>query len=386
MDPVKARDAEMTPSGSPLAGISVIGLEQSVAGPLCTRILADLGATVTKIERPGGDFSRSWDTHAAGESAQFWWLNRRKRSISLSLATDEGRARLADLLTDADVLVHNMSPRAATRLGLDATSVEQRYPRLVACQISGYGAATSQRDRKAYDMLLQAESGLMSLTGPPDTPARIGVAIADVATGIYAATLVLAALHHRRTTGHGHTIDLAMLDVLAEFAAPMLLSHLNADITYPRSLDHHHAIAPYGAFPTADGTRLLIACHQDAEWARLCDGLLHQPDLATDARYATNMQRLAHRDQVDALVTTATSTLTTETLTTLLDHLDIAWAQVNDIAGLATHPTLAERHALQDVQAASGATVTTLVGLAEREFPPDASGRIRPPLVGEDGA
>lgn len=368
----------------PLAGVRVLGLEQSVAGPLCTRILADMGADVLKVERAGGDFSRSWDAHAQGESAQFWWLNRRKRSAVLDLSGDDGRRVLEELLADADVVVHNMSPRAATRLGLDGDALAERHPRLISCQISGYGADTSLRDRKAYDMLVQAESGVMSLTGTPERPGRVGVSIGDVSAGIYAATLVLGALIERERTGRGRALDVSMLDVMAEFAAPMLLSYANAGVLYPRSLDQHHAIAPYGVFTTADGRSILIACHQNDEWRRLSETLLGRPELADDARFATNADRVEHREEIGAIVAEAVARRSLADMAALLDDLGIAQATVNDIAGLASHPGIVERGVLEDVQSADGSTVTTLRGIAERAFDGPFEGRLRPPSVGED--
>lgn len=371
-------------STSPLEGIRVLGLEQSVAGPLCTRILADMGATVLKVERPDGDFSRGWDTNAKGESAQFWWLNRRKRSIALDLSTDAAREHLSSLLEVADVVVHNMSPRAAVRLGLDGPTITAAYPRLISCQISGYGAATSLRDRKAYDMLIQAESGVMSLTGTEERPGRVGVSIADVSSGMYAATCVLGALVERSKTGRGRAIDVSMLDVMSEFAGPMLLSYVNAGVLYPRMLDQHHAIAPYGVFTTADDKSILIACHQDGEWALLCSRLLDQPELIGDVRFAVNTARVAHRAEVSAVMQAAVERYTLADIVELLDEIGIAQATVNDIAGLAAHPGIVERDVLTDVESLDGATVTTLRGLTERVFQTPLSGRVRPPAIGED--
>jgi itaconate CoA-transferase len=371
-------------AGGPLAGILVVGVEQSVAGPLCTRILGDLGATVIKVEPSSGDFSRGWDEHAAGESAQFWWLNRRKRSIAVDLREAAGRKILETLLGHADVLVHNMSPRAAERLGLTGEAARERYPELVNCQISGYGDTTSCRDRKAYDMLVQAECGVMSLTGTPERPARVGVSISDVSSGIYAALLVLAALYERRDTGHGRTLDVSMFDVTAEFTAPMLVSYLNSGVLYPRLCDQHHAIAPYGVFFSADGHGILLAVHQDVEWARLCEQLLGAPELARDPRFATNASRVEHRAEVGATVSAAFAAHTRHELRNRLQELGLAYAEVNDIASVATHPALLERGIVTAVESASGATVSTVSGIAERTFGATVTGRLRPPSIGED--
>jgi itaconate CoA-transferase len=371
-------------AGAPLAGVRVIGLEQSVAGPLCTRILGDLGADVIKVEPPGGDFSRTWDDNARGESAQFWWLNRHKRSVELDLRHEGDREALEDLLADADVVVHNMSPRAADRLGLGETALLERHPHLVSCQISGYGSMTTQRNRKAYDMLVQAESGIMSLTGTAERPARTGVSIADVSTGLYGALLVLAALIEREGTGRGRALDVSMLDVASEFAAPMLMAYLNAGVIYPRTLDRHHAIAPYGVFTTADSRRVLLAVHQNDEWRRLCTGVLGSPVLAEDPRYATNLLRLEARDEVDALVSATFGARSFERITAELDEFGLAYAEVNDIAAAAAHPALIERGAIDGIPAASGEMVSSLIGLAERLFDAADNGRREPPpRVGE---
>jgi formyl-CoA transferase len=361
-----------------------VGVEQSVAGPLCTRILGDLGANVIKVERSAGDFSREWDRHAAGESAQFWWLNRRKRSIALDLRQPSGRKVLETLLGHADVLVHNMSPRAADRLGLTGDAARDRYPELVNCQISGYGNTTTYRDRKAYDMLVQAESGVMSLTGTLEAPARVGVSISDVSSGIYAALLVVAALYERRDTGRGRTLDVSMFDVTTEFAAPMLLSYLNSGVLYPRLFDQHHAIAPYGVFFSADGHGILLAVHQDAEWAQLCEQLIGTPELAGDPRFATNTSRVEHRDDVNAAVSVAFAARTRSELQDRLQELGLAYAEVNDIAGVATHPALLDRGVVTPVESASGAVVSTVTGIAERTFGGPGTGRLRPPSIGED--
>ena len=289
-EPVATATAE---GGGPLAGVRVIGLEQSVAGPLCTRILSDLGADVVKWERADvGDFARHWDDHAGGESAQFWWLNRGKRSVAVNLRDEEHRELFFAHVAEADVLVHNMSPSAASRLGLDGDTLHDRFPHLVSCQISGYGASSSFRDRKAYDMLVQAESGIMSLTGTPEVPSRVGVSMCDVSTGIYAATLVVAAVHQQRRTGQGCALDVAMLDVAVEFLGPMLTSAVNAGVRYERLPQHHHAIAPYGVFACRDG-QVVIAIEQDAEWQRFCELVLDAPETATRPEYATNLARVA---------------------------------------------------------------------------------------------
>ncbi len=363
----------------PLDGFVVVGLEHSVAGPLCTRILADLGAEVIKIERgPGGDFARHWDDNVAGESAQFWWLNRRKRSIVLDLKEPVGRRSFDELLERADVLVCNLSPGALDRLGLTPEELGSRYPSLVTCQISGYGRTGEFRDRKAYDMLVQAEAGVMSLTGSPETPSRAGVSVSDVGTGIYGAVLVLAGLLGRMKDGKGRHLDVAMYDATVEFAAPMLLSYLNAGLLYPRFPDRHHAIVPYGVFRCADGVLVLVAVEHDHEWQRFAEAILQRPELADDPGYATNIRRLERREEVDAMVAAAIGALPSGRAYTLLDSLGLAYASLNDLAAVGNHSVVRERGMLANEETAAGVGVRTLVGLGERVYERDGAGHDRP--------
>jgi itaconate CoA-transferase len=375
----------MSANGGPLEGLLVVGLEHSVAGPLCTRILADMGATVVKVERPPlGDFARRWDDNVQGEGAQFWWLNRRKQSVAIDLKSDEGQRAFDALLGRADVLVCNQSPGAMERLGLTRDELAERYPTLVACAISGYGTTGPFRDRKAYDMLVQAEAGVMSLTGSPEQPTRVGVSIADVGTGIYAAALVLGAVVGRLREDRGAYLDVAMFDATVEFAGPMLVSFLNAGLIYPRLPDRHHAISPYGIFSCADGARLLVAVQNDAEWAVFADRVIGRPELAQDPRYETSVARLANRDAVDELAARAMRSRTKEQATELLDEIRIAYGSVNDMGEVAEHPATLERAMVEAVEAANGTVARTLVGMGERVFDVGSDRRERPPAVGED--
>ena len=377
-------DVNAAPGGL-LAGLRVVGLEHSVAGPLCTRILGDLGAEVVKVERaPYGDFARHWDANVAGEGAQFWWLNRRKRSIVLDLKQEGGRTAFDALLGRADVFVSNLSPGATERLGLTPELFDERFPELVVCQISGYGRTGAFRDRKAYDMLVQAEAGVMSLTGSPEQPSRTGVSIVDVGTGIYAAALVLAGLLGKTQSGRGCFLDVAMFDAVLEFAGPMLLSYVNAGVLYPRVPQRHHAIAPYGVFRCADGTQVLFAVEHDAEWRRFADAVLERPDLADDPRFATNVARLAHREEVDSLVGDAVARLDAADAVAMFDDLGLAYASLNDMRDVSEHPVAAERRLFDAADTATGAAVITLVGLAERLGATSLNGRARPPALGED--
>jgi itaconate CoA-transferase len=369
----------------PLNGLLIVGLEHSVAGPLCTRILGDLGATVIKVERPiTGDFARHWDDNVRGECAQFWWLNRRKKSVALDLKTKNGRRAFDVLLARADVLVMNQTPGAIERLGLTREDLTDRFPTLVTCSISGYGLSGAFRDRKAYDMLMQAETGVMSLTGSPEQPTRVGVSIADVGTGIYAAALVLGAVVGRIREERGAYLDMAMFDATVEFAGPMLVSYLNAGVIYPRLPDRHHAIAPYGVFRCADGARLLISVHNDAEWRIFADRVIRQPELMDDPRYATSLARLEHRRSVDELVADALGALPKQDATRLLDEIRIAYGSVNDMGEVAAHPVTRERAVIEQVETVTGAMARTLVGTGERLYATGTEGRVRPPSLGED--
>ena len=320
----------------------------------------------------------------AGESAQFWWLNRNKQSVVLDLREPDQRARFDGLLGRASVFVHNLSPRAADGLGLTGTEFDARHRRLVHCQISGYGHDGASRNRKAYDMLVQGEAGFMSLTGTPEQACRVGVSICDVSTGIYAAVLVLAALRERDDRGVGRRLDVAMLDVATEFSAPMLLSFANAGVVYPRLADQHHAIAPYGVFETADGREILIAIHQDAEWRRLCEVLIEQPELGVDARYATTLDRVAHRDRIVELVDEAVGRRDHDEVVEILGRAGIAHAAVNGIPEVLEHDVLRQRGVLAESDGPRG-VVQSYVGIAERIFDPAGDRRSRPPGLDQHG-
>ena len=361
----------------------MVAIEHSVAGPLCTRILHELGAEVIKIERPpSGDFSRRWDSNVRGEGAQFWWLNRGKKSALLDLKSPEGRDALGQLLARADVFVQNLSPASARRLGVDKEGLEL-YPALVSCHISGYGADGPYAGRKAYDMLIQAEAGVMSLTGTPEQPMRVGVSIADVATGIYSAVTVLGALLGREETGTGAALDVAMFDVAAEFLGPMLVSFLNSGVEYTRAPDQHHAIAPYGVFPCAD-ERVLLAVEHDDEWLRFCADVIERPDLGADPAYSTNPQRVAAREVLTPTITSILGTLDRSVVIERLERAGIAYAALNDSAGVSAHPVTQFRGLVSDTSNESGESVRHVVGMVERLFGGAEGARLRPPMLGED--
>jgi crotonobetainyl-CoA:carnitine CoA-transferase CaiB-like acyl-CoA transferase len=373
--------ADTGPPAGPLAGVRVVALEHSVAGPLCSRILGELGADVLKVERPGhGDFSRHWDDHAAGDSAQFWWLNRGKAGATADLRSDAGRRWLAEALGDADVLVYNMSPAAVRRAGLDRDTVATTWPHLVAVQISGYGADGPWTERKAYDMLVQAEAGLMSLTGSPGEPSRIGVSVGDVMTGVYAAVLTLAALHERRATGRGRHVDVAMFDCALELVGPMLGSFVNAGVTFRPDPRHHHAIAPYGVFRCGDGRTVVFAVEQDDEWQRLCREVLRAGELADDERYADNAGRVRHRDELAGQIEACLAQLDAAEVIRRLDGAELAYARANAMDGVASHPVVAQGRALVTSYSEDGRAITSIEGLAARAFGRSLAGAAAPAL------
>jgi itaconate CoA-transferase len=323
----------------PLEGLTVIAVEQAVAAPFCTSRLADAGATVIKIERPEGDFARGYDDVAAGQSSYFVWLNRGKQSRVLDLATEKARAELAALIAGADVLVQNLKPGALDRMGLGVAALRQRHPRLICCSISGYGDDGPLAERKAYDLLIQAESGLCSITGGPGEPARVGISIVDIATGATAHAAILEALIVRGITGEGADIRISMFDVMADWMAVPLLQH-EGGRTPKRVGIAHPSIAPYGVFRTGDGKDILISIQSDREWAKLCVGLAGRPELVADPRFATNVARVANRGETDAMMREAFATLGDAEARRRLAEADIAFASLNDMAALASHPHL----------------------------------------------
>ncbi|MEU8874035.1 CaiB/BaiF CoA-transferase family protein [Streptomyces javensis] len=326
----------------PLDDITVVALEQAVAAPLATRQLADLGARVIKIEHPdGGDFARSYDTVVGGQSSAFVWLNRGKQSVRLDLKQTPGRRALEELLDRADVFVANLSPRALAALGLDSEAVGDRHPRLIVCTISGYSPDGPQPEKKAYDALIQAEAGLMSLTGTPDAPAKTGISVADIAAGSFALNGVLAALRHRDRTGEVLPVRVPMFGALAEWLGyPFYYATHGGTAPTPMGTAHP-TIAPYGAVPTQDGARVMIAVQNDREWHRLCTEVLRRPDVLDNPHLRTNPGRVANRDMLDDLLDRTCRALPGAELVARLDAARIAWSRLNGIADLHGHPELA---------------------------------------------
>jgi len=344
-----------TPSHDlPLADVRVIAVEQAVAGPLCTRHLADLGADVIKIERPdGGDFARAYDSAVHGQSAYFVWLNYGKRSVVLDLTSDEGRSRLDGLLDGAQVFLHNLGPGALGRLGFDDERLTKRWPSLVRCAISGYGSDGPFRERKAFDLLLQGESGLLATTGGPDTPAKVGISIADIAAGMYATTAILAALRLRDRTGEGATIEVSMLDCLAEWMSVPALYERYGGGAPARTGTRHATIVPYGPFECADGT-INLAVQNRGQWDRLCRIVLERPDLVDDPRFATNETRVRAREALEPLIDAVLAALPAAVVRERLIGADVPFGDVHDVAGLLGHAQLDARERWHDVDTSGG--------------------------------
>jgi itaconate CoA-transferase len=323
----------------PLTGTLVLSLDQAVAAPLTSRKLADAGARVIKLERPEGDFARHYDDLVHGQCTHFAWLNRGKESVVADLAKAEDRRLFEAIVAKADVLVQNLKPGALAKLGFPVETLRQRHPRLICCSISGYGDDGPYRDRKAYDLLIQAESGLASVTGSAEAPARVGVSVVDISTGMNAYEAILEALIARGQTGQGADIRVSMFDSMMEWmAVPMLYTEYGMP---PRRIGlSHSALAPYGVFETADKVPILISIQNDREWAVFCAKVLQRPELAADRRFASNLTRLANRAETDGLVARCFGTQSVASLSRVLQEAEIAFALVNDIEAILRHPHL----------------------------------------------
>jgi crotonobetainyl-CoA:carnitine CoA-transferase CaiB-like acyl-CoA transferase len=350
----------------PLEGIVVVALEHAIAAPLCTRQLADLGARVIKVERPGvGDFARAYDDRVRGLASHFVWVNRSKESLTLDVKQPAAAKLLRALVARADVLVQNLAPGATARLGMDAATLRAAHPRLIVCDISGYGADGPYRDRKAYDLLIQSEAGFLSVTGSAAEPAKAGCSIADIAAGMYAYSGILAALLQRAKTGEGAHIDVSMLEALAEWMSYPLYYAFDGASAPERSGAAHATIYPYGPFNAGDGNVVMLGLQNEREWAAFCAQVLVRPELAGDPRFATNASRHANRRALFEIVVAAFSKLTATQVVARLDAAQIANARVNTMAELWAHPQLAAR--------GRWASVTTPVGPIPALIPPGAS-------------
>jgi itaconate CoA-transferase len=339
----------------PLDGITVVSLEHAIAAPFCTRQLADLGARVIKVERPGeGDFARNYDQRVRGLASHFVWVNRSKESIALDLKQPQALAVLHQLIAKADVLVQNLAPGAAQRMGLGAAALRAKHPRLIACDISGYGNDGPHRDRKAYDLLIQSEAGFLSVTGSPEQPAKAGNSIADIAAGMYAYTSILAALLQRGRTGQGSHIDVSMLEALSEWMGFPLYYAFEGAPPPARSGASHATIYPYGPFATGQGGMVMLGLQNEREWKAFCAVVMKQPGLAEDERFSSNARRHENRQALEAVILEVFARLGPAEVTALLDEAQIANARVNSMADLWAHPQLAARKRWREVGSPAG--------------------------------
>ncbi len=370
----------MTGSARPLEGLTVVSVEQAVAAPFATRQLADLGARVIKVERPGsGDFARGYDESIHGQSSYFVWINRSKESLSCDLKQSEGRAVVGRLLADADVFVQNLAPGAAKRLGLDAATLQAEHPRLVVCDVTGFGSTGPWWDHKAYDLLVQCESGLVSLTGPMESPAKAGISVADIAAGMYAFSGILTALLQRATTGVAPAVEVSLFEALAEWMGSPMYYTMGLGRQPERVGIEHATIAPYGPYTAGDGGVVLVGIQNEREWRAFCQVVLGDADVAHDPRFVRNSDRVAHRTELNALLGKRFAGLTHVEASELLTRADVAHASVNEVQGLIDHPVLAGRDRWRDVDTPGGPVrallpPTQIAGVTPRMDPVPAVG------------
>ena len=328
----------------PLKGTTVLALEQAVAAPFATRHLADLGARVIKIERPQvGDFARAYDTTVRGMSSHFVWVNRSKESLTLDVKHPAAKEVVDRLLSRADVFVQNLAPGACDRLGLGTAELRARYPRLIVCNLSGYGPTGPYRDRRAYDMLVQNESGLVSLTGTEDTPSKVGISISDIAAGMYAYSGILTALLMRKETGTGTAMEVSLLDSIGEWMGYAAYYTAYGGTAPPRAENSHAAIAPYGPFRCGDGKEVILAVQNEREWGRFCDKVLRTPELKGDARFISNPQRVRNRAAVEEIINKVFAGFSAAEAIERLEQAQIAYARLNSVQEFVDHPQLAAR-------------------------------------------
>ena len=365
----------------PLDGITVVALEHVIAAPFCTRQLADLGARIIKIERPGGgDFARGYDTQVEGLSSHFVWVNRSKESLTLDLKQESAMAILKSLLKTADVFIQNLAPGAASRMGLSPEVLQKDNPGLITCAISGYGNDGPYRDKKAYDLLIQSEAGFLSITGTPETPSKAGNSIADIAAGMYAYTNILAALLQRGKTGKGSVIDISMLEALSEWMSfPMYYAYKGAEPP-PRNGASHATIYPYGPFKAGDGKTVMLGLQNEREWVQFCETVLENPALALDERFDRNFKRNEKRTELLAIIDACFSQITSEQLIARLEKAQIANAHLNDMAGLWKHQQLKARNRWTKVDTPNGTIAALLPPVLNDSY----DSRMDPiPAVGE---
>jgi itaconate CoA-transferase len=375
----------------PLEGITVVSLEQAVAAPFATRHLADLGARVIKIERPKvGDFARDYDRTVKGMASHFVWLNRSKESLTLDVKHPKAKDILSRLIARADVFIQNLAPGAASRLGLAAEALLQRHPRLIVCDISGYGDSGPYASKKAYDLLVQSEAGVLSVTGTPETPSKVGISIADIATGVYAYSGILTALYRREKTGRGGRVEVTMLEALGEWMGyPLYYAHFGGTAP-PRTGPDHATIVPYGRYLAGDGKSVMLGLQNEREWAAFCDKVLGQPGLATDARFNTNFKRNENRDEITVFINKVFSTMTAEQVVAKLDAAGIANARINSPEEVWQHAQLKARERWRDVGSPVGPIPAllppaTLSGMDARMDPIPAIGEHTESILNELG-
>jgi len=339
----------------PLHGITVVTIEQAVAAPFATRQLADLGARVIKIERPdGGDFARSYDTTVKGLSSYFVWLNRSKESLTLDLKKPSAPQVLAKLLAMADVFVENLAPGAAERLNLGGEALLRRYPRLIACSVSGYGSSGPYAAKKAYDLLVQSEVGLISLTGTDAHPSKVGISVADIAAGMYAYSGILSALYARTSSGRGAIVRTSLFDALGEWMSAPVYNTAYGGTAPPRSGAHHASIAPYGPYDTREGGPVYFAIQNPREWSRFCRDVLRRSEMEDDDRFRTNRYRVRHRQALDEAIARVFSELTSEEIVARLEASGIANAKLGSIADFPEHPQLCARDRWREIDSPAG--------------------------------
>ena len=355
----------------PLDGIKVVTLEHAIAAPFCTRQLADLGARVIKIERPGsGDFARAYDERVLGLASHFVWCNRSKESLTLDVKHPQAQEVLAKLLGDADVLVQNLAPGAAARLGLSFEALQEKHPKLIVCDISGYGDDGPYRDKKAYDLLIQSESGFLSVTGSPDEPAKAGCSIADIAAGMYAYTNILSALLLRGRTGKGSHIDVSMLESMVEWMNYPLYYAFDGATPPPRAGAAHATIYPYGPFPAGDGQTVMLGLQNEREWMAFCEGVLLKPDLAKDERFSSNSRRSTNREELRSIIVEAFAGMPADQVIQRLEQAQIANARVNDMHDVWQHPQLKARGRWTQVSTPGGSIPALLPPGKTNSFQP----------------
>ncbi len=357
----------------PLDGITVVALEHAIAAPFCTRQLAEMGARVIKIERPQvGDFARGYDSRVKGLASHFVWTNRSKESLTLDLKHKQAQEILTRLLSQSDVLVQNLAPGAAARLGLSYDKLSAQYPRLIVCDISGYGEDGPFRDKKAYDLLIQSESGFLSVTGSPEQPAKAGCSIADIAAGMYAYTHILAALMHRQSTQRGASIDVSMLESMVEWMGYPLYYAFEGAAPPPRAAAAHATIYPYGPFQAGDGQSVMLGLQNEREWESFCKEVLGRPELIADARFSNNAARAQHRDTLGAIIDQVFGSLTAAEVVFRLESAQIANARVNEMKDVWDHAQLRARGRWTSVQ--------TPVGEIPALLPPGKSSAFDPSI------